>query len=313
MTTFQEAVAFLEEKNVEFTQGYEYRGKHGEGDGRNHHDLPLIEQIKPPFTAEEWLDLVSSDSELLGSCCAQISNARDVLFGKVRHGCWMRSGEVWEFFARLANHDGFDYMLPVDGERYEKWDGGHYFESEDHDAVYRFWKVFDKIKDHLPMKAPETKPYSEDAPIRDPIQMAFRVARAGIDDLDWATGCFGRNRDDDPQWLLDQRRARRQLTIARVAPAIRSILDHIHTIDLGDFEGYAVCKKDEPDEVCTNGAGRCIYTTEADAKDIIERWSKDRDERDPDEVPSHRADPRETTLIRRVSVSSETGLRFLDE
>lgn len=309
MTTFEEAVALLDEHKIDFVQSYEYVGK---APNRKRRDLPLIERLQPPFTADEWLDLVSSESELLGSCCAQISNARDVLFGKIRHGRWMNSGEVWEFFDRLANHDGFEYMLSQDSDRHEEWKGARYFGSEEKDAIYRFWKIFDKIKDHLPMKAPDTKPYPEDAQIRDPIQMAFRVARAGVDDLDWATGCFGRKRDDDPQWLLDQRRARRQLTIARVAPALRAILDQIHTIDLGDFEGFAVCKKDESDEVCINNAGRCIYSTEEEAKEMIERWAKSRDERSEDETPDHWVCPRLTTIIRPVRVSSETGMTFLD-
>lgn len=312
MTTFEEAVAFLNERDIHFIQEYEYVGKHGEGAGRKMRKLHVIKGITPPFSSDEWLDLISADSELLQSCCAVISNARDVIYAKVRQDRFMSGSELWEFFGRLAQHDGFDYMFPPDSDAYRAWDKNHGFDSEDKDPIYRLWKIFDKIKNHLAVKSPETKPYPEDAEIRKPLQAAFRLASAGIDDLSWATGCFARTRDDDPQWLLEQRRAQRQLTIARVAPSLRTILDHLHTIELGDFEGFAVCKREEPDEVCANGAGRCIYATEEHAKEMIERWSKSRDEKSAEEIPPHWVCPRETTVIRPVRVSHETGLTFLD-
>jgi hypothetical protein len=313
MSTFEEAVTFLNEKDVQFIQAYEYVGK--VGPDRVRRDLPIIEQILPPFSSDEWLDLISSDSELLGACCGTISAARDVIYGRLRQGRWMYGEQVWEFFATLAHHDGFEYMLRKDDERYKEWDAEHYFGDEKNDAIYRFWKTFDVVKDHVRMKPPHTTPYPEDSSIREPLRMSLSTLDGALNSLYWATSCFSKEDPESPspQWMLDQKRAARQLTIARLMPALRDVLDHIDTLDLGDFEGFAVVKKEEPDEVCRNGAGACLYTTEAQAKDMIEGWAKARDEKDPDEIPDHYVCPRETTLIRPVSVSSKTGLTFLDK
>ena len=65
MSTFEEAVAFLNEKDIPFRQGDEYVGEVGKG--RHKEDRPWIESLHVPFTPEEWLDIISADSELFGS------------------------------------------------------------------------------------------------------------------------------------------------------------------------------------------------------------------------------------------------------
>lgn len=305
-TTFEEAVAFLNERGIEFRQGQEYVGPVP----RRPEPRAWIEGLAPPFSAEEWLDIVSADSELFGSCCANISAARDILYSKVRHGRWLDSKDLWEFIEILKNHDGFEYMLSPTDKNYAEWSSWEEGRKPQDDPIYRLWEVYDKIKDHLKLAPPYVVPFSDDAPIREPIRAAISVLHAGVGSLYWSTSCFG-ERDGDPQWVVDQRRAERQLTIARLMPALRDVMTHIDKLDLGDFDGFAICKQAEPDAVCDNRLGLCIYSTMKDAQEMIERWCKVEDEEE--EARPGKKPTREQTVIRPVHVSSKTGLTFKDK
>jgi len=309
VTTFNEAVLWLNERGIGFRQGDEYVGEVGVD--RRCESRPWIESIEVPFSAEEWLDIISADSKIFGSCCATISNARDILYAQARHGRWIDGKDLWEFVEILSHHDGFEFMLPRTNENHREWSSWCEGIEPQDDPIYRLWEVYDKVKNHLKIEVPHTEPYPEGAPIREPIQRALSTLNQSLDALYWATSCFASGREDDPQWMKDQRRAARQRTIARLMPALHELIHHIDDLDLGDFEGYAVVQKDEPDVLCKNGLGACIYTTEDDAKEMIARWAKTYDERK--EPAGRMASPRESTAIRPVRVSSKTGLTFLDE
>ena len=306
MTTFEEAVAYLNEKQIEFRQGDEYVGEPGVD--RHKEDRPWIESIEIPFSPQEWLDIISSDSEILGSCCATISNARDILYAQARHGRWIDAKDLWEFVEILSHHDGFEYMLPQTHENYEEWSCWYDKTAKPtDDPIYRLWEVYDKTKDHLKLKVPHDKPYPEDSKVREPVHAAISTLYDGVHNLFWSTSCFSEGRENDPQWMVDQKRARRQLTIARL---LQDLLTHIDTLDLGDFDGFAICKRDELDDICRNMLGKCIFTTEAEAQGMIERWSKSWDE--TEERNENWECPRDTMVVRPVRVSSKTGLTFLD-
>jgi hypothetical protein len=310
MSTFDEAIAFLSEKGVEFRQGDEYVGEPGKG----RHSVPrnYITDIYIPFTAEEWIDLMSTEGKFLGSCCATISAARDILLKQLRGGRWIRTGELWEFMETIGHHDGFEYMLPKDHEHYSEFDEQDWRDhTPEEDPIYRLWQVWDKIKEHVTLKVPYTEPYKPESRYgKHPVHEALALAYSATHHLYWATSCFGKNREDDPAWMKQQKHARRQLTLARVTPALRTLFEHLDQFDLGDFEGFAVCKKDAPDDVLDNSMGQCIFHDEAEAQKMIDQWAKKDDEHEED---FGRNDIREKTTIRPVSVTVSHGLRFLDE
>ena len=110
--------------------------------------------------------------------------------------------------------------------------------------------------------------------------------------------------------MKQQRHAARQLTLARFIPALKDAFDHIDALNLGDFEGFAIVKTEEPDEVLTNRLGQCIFHTKEEAQKMIDIWAKPEDENE--EEKNNRNEIRKNTTIRPVSVSSKTGLTFLD-
>lgn len=307
---FEGAVAWLNERSIPFRQGDEYVGEHGVGEGRHKVDRPYIEALEVPLTAEEWLDIMSTDGEFLGACCGTISSARDILIAQVRHGRWIDTKDLWEFIEILSHHDGFEFMLPKTHENYREWSTWYEDMKPQDDPIYRIWETWDAIKEHALLEVPHADPYPENSSAREPVKAALNVLYDGVFALYWGTSCFSEESDNDPDWMKQQKHARRQLTIARLLPALRGVLDHIDTLDMGDFKGFAVCKIGEPDDVCRNRLGQCIYHTEEEAQKMIDRWAKRDDENEED---FGRKDIRKKAIIRPVSVSSETGLTFLDE
>lgn len=306
MTTFDEAVAFLNEREVKFVQGREWLGEPGVD--RRTEERPYIEKIKIPFSGDEWLDLMDTEGRALGMCCGTISAARDILLGELRGGRWIDGEKLTRFVGLLSHHDGFEYMLPRTEKNYEEW-GSYAFERPADDPIYRLWEIYDKIKDHLHVRPPSVEPYPENAPIRDPIQAALTTVYSHSASLYWATSCFASDREDEPAWMKQQKQAHRQLTIHRLLPALQALLKHIDTLDLGDFDGFAVCKAKEPSAVTENGLGLCIFHTREEAQGMIDTWSKQEDEHEEDYLSRN---VRENTIIRPVHVSSKTGLTFKD-
>jgi hypothetical protein len=304
---FEEAVSFLNERKIEFRQGSEYVGP--VGPERHVEPRNYVEAIKIPFSGDEWIDLMSTEGNALGACCATISNARDILLGQLRGDRWIDGGELWEFVELLAHHDGFEYMLPQTDENFEEWKSYNFAEPKD-DPIYRLWEIYDKTKEHFVVRKPHVDPYAEDAPIREPIQAALSLLYSGITGLYWSTSCFERDDEDrNPAWMKQQKHAHRQLTIARLLPALRDVLQHVDSLDMGDFDGFAVCKVDEPTAVLDNRMGLCVFHTKKEAQKMIDAWAKTEDENVED---MGRRDIRKKTMIRPVHVSSKTGLTFKD-
>jgi hypothetical protein len=305
-TPFEKATAFLKRRKVEFLQGNEYVGEPGVD--RHVEDRPYIEKIKIPFTGDEWIDLMDTEGQALGMCCATISHARDILLAELRGGRWINGEKLWEFVELLRHHDSFEYMLPPTEKNYQKWKS-HTFKRPKDDPVYRLWEIYDAIKDHLIVRPPPVEPFSEDAPIRQPIQAALSTVYSHSASLYWATSCFNDEGDRDPPWMKQQKQAARQLTIHRLLPALQSLLKHIDALNLGDFDGFAVCKSKEPDAVTENGLGLCVYHTRDEAQRMIDTWAKQDDENKTDYLSK---EVRANTIIRPVHISSKTGLTFKD-
>ncbi len=239
-------------------------------------------------------------------CCGNISHARDILTSCLRDGRWIKGRDLWEFVETLKNHDGFEYMLPIDNdkhEEYKSWRG----ENPDKDPIYRLWQVYDKIKGHLYTSRPFLGAPPQDAPIRQPIQLALSILNLTITQLWWSTSALSRPLKNEPAWMKDQKDAQRQLTIARMMPALRDVMEHIDELDLGDFEGFAICEQEEPDMLIKNNLGLCIYRTKEEAQKMIDTWAIQDDNCVED---TYKKEVRKKTVIRPVSVSSKEGLYF---
>lgn len=309
MTTFEEAVAFLDERDIQFRQGYEYVGEAGKG--RHQEDRNYIESVAIPFSAEEWLDVIDTEGKALGACCATISSARDILLAQLRQGRWISTKDLWEFTEILSHHDGFEFMLPKNHEHYEAWRSWQQDQDPQDDPIYRLWQIWDKIKDHALLNTPRADPPAPKSKYAEhPVHSALSVAYNSIHMLFWATSCFGEGREDDPAWMAQQKHARRQLVLARVTPSLRTLFEHLSQFDQGDFKGFAICSKEDPKEILDNRMGQCIFHTREEAQGMIDAWAKRDDENEED---FGRKDIREKTTIRPVSVSAKTGLTFLDK
>lgn len=67
---------------------------------------PEIYEVCLDFTDTEWVDLCQAESELLPSCCSEISAMRDILVSSLRNGKVMSMRDLVKFY-RLAENHGY--------------------------------------------------------------------------------------------------------------------------------------------------------------------------------------------------------------
>lgn len=299
MKTFEELLSYLNKEGISFFQSGEWVGEPGKD--RHKEDRPTIDRFKLPFSAEEWLDIMDKEGESLPMCCGTISSVRDILLGQLRENRVISCADSNHVFELLAGHDGFEYMLANEEIDYKTYKT---------DPIYRFWVIWQMIRPHANLGTIYCEP-PKHPDYKNPIHNALDVAHKGIDALWWSVTCFKVGGDEgDPEWLKQQRIAERKLTIARVTPALRTILEHIKTLDYGDYDGFAICSKEDPSHILSNVVGYCIFKTKKEAEDMIERWAKPDD--DLEEPSENRKKVREETVIRAVRVS-DAGLSFIDD
>jgi hypothetical protein len=301
--TFETAIAYLNQNEVAYYQDNECVGEVGVD--RHWEDRPTISSFKLPFTAEDWLDLMNKEGEFLGMCCATISNARDILLSQLREDQTISCAETFQFIELLGSHDSFEWLRSDDEPDDSVVDKAK-------NPIYRLWKVWQVIKPHanlLRSDRPKIEP-NKNPDFMHPVHEALGVAHRGIDALYFAVGCFGRGQPDDPEWMKQQQIASRKLIIARTLPSLRAVLDHISHLDLGDYDGFAICSSKEPSHVVSNRLGHCIFQNADEAQKMIDAWAKPEDhEKEP---PAHREKIRSSVVVRPVRVSTEKGVVFTD-
>ena len=66
----------------------------------------FLAEVLLPFSAQEWMDLLSIESDRgIGGCCGNLSQVRSVLFGVFGEGGWIRAKELGECALTLRNHE----------------------------------------------------------------------------------------------------------------------------------------------------------------------------------------------------------------
>lgn len=300
--TFKSAVSSLKRLKVEFSQNYEYVGP--VGPERHSEDRPSFDKFRLPFTSDEWMDLMNTEGEFLGICCGTISSSRDILLAQLRHGGWISCKDAWELAETLRSHDGFEWMTETGNlaPKHRPW-------KKENDPIYKFWRAWRIISPFADIGTVWTSP-NPNPKFDDPVHGAVSVLHRGITSLWWSTGCFFEH-ENDPEWMTQQRIAQRKLAIARLLPALKTVLERVHTLDYADYSGFALCSKETPDHVLDNSLGLCIFNNKAEAKKMIEAWAVEDDH--TQEPRDDHTDVRTRVVIRPVRVSTAEGLVFTDK
>lgn len=304
--TFEQAVAHLKTLGVEFTQDYDY-GKRGTEE-RHRFDVPIIRNVRLPFSAEEWCSLCMSEGEhYIGPCCGTTSAAQDVLNYAFRFGGgWMDTGKYAEMADLLANHDpisgpfSFD-KRPRSVPKAVAQASSEWASMGPWSKMAIIWHVVREFADVNPPRAAFPKRQSD-------LDAALHVAEASLRTLSYER-LFGSFENARPRTSQDK--AKRAFGLAKLIPAIRIIQGKIAELYEGPVDGYALIDKEEgPESITSNGLGLCVYATREEVDEVLEIWRAQ--EKEYEERRKRTKPVDERIGVRRVRVTMEKGLEFLD-
>ncbi len=169
--------------------------------------------IKLDFTPEEWVDLINTEGEYLPICCANISRVRDIIVNAARHEHLVSAEELREAYVLLKDH-GCETI------------------DDEHPLDY-LMKLWESVKDDVEKRPLVAKD------INDPmeaIDVLFQASGSiAVDDL------FRKSSEDQRYNSL----LLRNLELARLIPAIRTLYAKIEELNPGPVEGWGIFKGDD--------------------------------------------------------------------
>lgn len=235
----------------------------------------LIARVELPWTPDDWFAAArSSGDAYLGGCCGKMSSVQDIVNGWFRDGYSVKtSGNGWDTLGAvvtaLCEHDGLgpnepDCVVLALNEPLEV-----YLANPEKVHALSPWKkiglLWTLIKDHLfispvDLPCPQDSWYEVD-------QAVWTLGRAA------QSLSFHRAFSDGE--LSPQEKVNYTLIIARLYPALKTVLAGVDQLGGVEFEGYALIDTRHGDDaVCENGLGACLYSTEDEYKRVLELWKK---------------------------------------
>jgi len=183
-------------------------------------------------SSDIWVDVLNTEGEFLGACCANISRVRDILFKVIREDKMIDMEDLYEAYCLLEDHDCFD------GE-----------EDYPINELKKLWLLVEPDADLSNMRVHACDPNN----IEDAISLL-------------AQGClhikFGRFFENHP---YEHIKAQKQLTLQKIIPAIKTLHDKIEELD-ETVEAYALTKNDQYVE---NDTGLLLMKTEKIIQEMI--------------------------------------------
>jgi hypothetical protein len=297
---FEEVVAFLGRIKVEYSQDYDY-GKKG-GEERHRFDVPVFKSFRLPWEPITWMHLCSGGGEhYIGGCCGTTSAAQDVICHSFRFDeGWISTRDLAEMASLLANHDE-----PESPYRFSGMSEADILGAE---------AVWDEIDpwEQMAVVYHATKPYASTAVplaplgIKDPLEKAISTLGRGLQALSLHR-MF--TREEGPS---NQDKMNKMLVVHRLLPDLKVLNESIEKLAPGVFEGYALVDLREGDtHVAENGRGLCLYATKEEVDEVMNIWREQEKEYEETTERAGKIDDR--IGVRRVRVSADTGLEFLDE
>jgi hypothetical protein len=265
----------LDTLGLRYIQATEYRGTPGED--RASVELPLFTHINPGWSAENWVSVASCEGdEYMGGCCGNLSGAQDEVSGWFRHhsdAIPIRdlSGIITEL---LIPHGGFEQFEDGDWVVEGATDADSMVAIANlawdtllaYDKLAIVWKL---VKDHFTPEIP-TAYWPKDEP-----EEKAEDAIAHLSRLSWGISVSTMFADPGHK-PTGQKKARRALALAKIIPILRTLSDHITTLDYGNFDGWALVDlSKEDDAVCTNGYGMCLYDSMIEVEKVLALWKRD--------------------------------------
>jgi hypothetical protein len=316
MSEFNARVKMLEALGVEYRVEHEYRG---EPPDRTDYPLEIFRSVKLPLTYAEWASLYMRDGQFyMGGCCGSMSALQDVVCHQIRTDSgWFDIRTLGDIAIRMIEHDGDEGTddekelsfshLPQGvalGDFVRQYAEDIKAATRTDDALLDPWMLMQVVwhitKDFFSPEVPAA--YGDH-----------------MSDLDKAVSTLGRSLEYLSmervfRWdkeKTSQDKAGRSFLLYRMLPALKVLNENIDGLDLGPLEGWALIEKEKgPEAICRNGYGMCIYDSKEKIDEVLNLWRRD-DAEHKDPFPDRKPID-ERIGVRRVRVSKEKGIEFLD-
>ncbi len=294
--TFDETVAILHQLGVDHGVEQDWRPKNPP---RSPYPLPFFTNIHLPLNPSEWCSLVMREGEYyIGGCCGTTSYVQDIISHAFRFGSgWIEVSMLANIAEAMIGHE--------EGDPPNFKDGGDLDKAIEHFSMLDPWEkiatLWHLVKDYYVPEYSIVQPEDASEP-----RKAVQTLEHGLNYLSWHW-VFERPSDDIHSM---QNNVGETLVLHRILPALKMLYERIKELDLGPFEGYALCDKDTG-VIAENGYGLCIFSCAQDAEKLMEQWRSKwalREDKRENEKPVD-----DMFQIRRVRVSMENGIEFLDQ
>ena len=241
-----EAPAYQDPCGEETIEGFRCRTYNGK-----------IRSLLPPWTPAQWFAVIHREGEWLGTCCGQISAARDILISAIPDGGWIDSRPFMELLGTLSSHDGFEDLLS---------NPQVYVEKSPNDPLGQLGLVWPHVRERLADREP---PPVSNGPltVREAWSTLSRISTAM-----WYVSAF--SRDDNPEAAASDKLFC-DMCISRVLPAL-SVLwkDLPNYFANGPITALAAVRDESPEEILNLRRGPAIFKDVAHLKDTASIWCK---------------------------------------
>jgi len=261
---FEEASKHLKRLGIRVTQRKDYRPPPDDPKGlRDPVPLPIYEYFVPPFTAKDWRRIGQRDGDhYVGGCCGQTSAIQDIIEKWFRDGDFARIQDLSEMAEMWNRHDGEgswfkNLRMPIEEitKKTEQWAN----------PWFRLAVVWHLVQDCF------------DSKVENGIRTDMSPADRAICTIDRIASALSMHRVFGGGFDNDQMTVNKLLILARFAPALRYVLNHIDAYAGGPttVTGWAMVDLEKGEDViCENGFGYCVFSDRAELNRVLALWAK---------------------------------------
>jgi len=196
----------------------------------------IVEVYLDCFSSEEWVEIVNKEGELLGSCCATISEIRDTLIDVLRNNYSISTCDLHDIVETLNYHNGE-------------------CETENCVVQLRLSDLWEKIKEDSKLEERICK--VDPTNIKDAFSILYQSSAV----MAWN---FLNKSGEDGQFNHDSIRYQEFI---KILPAIKTIYNSIVDSKFEPFEGFAIC---DGAEMLKLRSGVFLFPTYDKAKKIVD-------------------------------------------
>lgn len=215
-----------------------------------------IKEVLPPWSPAQWFAVLDREGQALGTCCAQISAARDCLIAAIPDGGWIDGESLAKIMYLLGTHDGFE-GFSTDPHNFCRDNPGNPL----NDLAVLWPLVRTRLRE---ADAPVAR--GTDTPVTD----AWRIL-SNISTAMWYQGMFSGSGGDPERAASDKLLC--DFCVAKVLPALQTLWASLpQYFSNGPVTAYAVVNKSSPEEILSLRRGAAIFHSLDQLQQTAEIW-----------------------------------------